>query len=242
MATGKDGVGSTCRVLARLGIWLASFKKNNSLSWPSSVSVLQFCHVFLWFVVSFWLHCCQKLQVQFYTTKPSLLLKVKFGYIIVVGCCDYYYLLSLSLTLSLLLFFLLLLLLLLWLLLLLLLLLWWWSVRRFGEIHWSGSRSRGCQGTLLKCFRTIQNRWNRQQSGKPISWWQWQKEIMNWSLQVVSWIPWQWLKPQNHPCCFSDRTCSAQVLGDLAVAGKLTNIMLHRVPQVKGYGNEWNMS
>lgn len=26
-----------------------------------------------------------------------------------------------------------------------------------------------------------------------------------------------------------------QVLGDLAVAGKLTNIMLHRVPQVKGW-------
>ena len=106
------------------------------------------------------------------TTKLGLLLKVKFGHIIVSSCCDYYYYHIIFIYHC-------------------CCCCWWWRWFAVSAMRWKHherceafwrnplirQQKQQLPRHMLKCFRTIQNRWNRQQSGKPIFWWQWQKEI-----------------------------------------------------------------
>ena len=141
------------------------------------------------------------------TTKLGLLLKVKFEHIIVSSCCDHYYYHIIFIIVAA-------------------------VVGGGGGLQWvqcvesitvwgvlEKSTDPAAEAAAAKAHVEVFQNHSKQveQTAK------WQAHflvtmakgdmsimnIMNWSLKVVSWIPWQWLKQKKrHPCCFSVSRCS----------------------------------
>lgn len=141
------------------------------------------------------------------TTKLGLLLKVKFEHIIVSSCCDHYYYHIIFIIVAA-------------------------VVGGGGGLQWvqcvesitvwgvlEKSTDPAAEAAAAKAHVEVFQNHSKQMEQTA----KWQAHflvtmakgdmsimnIMNWSLKVVSWIPWQWLKQKKrHPCCFSVSRCS----------------------------------